>query len=119
MFKVLKVKVRRSPQHVQHVEVPAWELPVLQAVHGAGVTVEGERFLARELPDADTEFSRLSRRYKHPESSPEAPYVSQVYGAFGPGVMKLRDEIARAAPKAEEAGSAAPAEMEDVDPLVA
>lgn len=113
MVKFIKAKIRRSPQHVQRVVVPAWELPVLQAVHGAGVSVDGEQFIDREPPDVDTEFARLARRYKHPENSPESPYVAQVYGAFGPGLEKLGRAIEQAAkPKAEP-------EMTDVDPLVA
>lgn len=127
MLRYINATVRLSELHSQHVTIPAWELPLLEALHGASVTATGDQTLDRPVPDAADEFSRLATKYRHPENRPEAPFVAQVYGAFGPGVAKLKQEIERAVvkPKAKRAAKAAkpatPAAetSDDVDPLVA
>jgi hypothetical protein len=121
MLKYISAKIRLSELHAQNVAIPAWELPILQAVHGAGVSEVGELEVDRPAPEAADEFQRLAMKYRHPENSPESPFVAQVYGAFGPGISRLAQEIERAVikPKAKRAPKVAAKQNEDVDPLVA
>ena len=83
--------VRISETHTQRVEIPRWEVPVLQAIHGNDAAVTGQKIIKRPIPDPADEFTRLAARYG-PKNA-ETPAVAQVYGNFGPGTIALRNEI--------------------------
>jgi len=75
--------------------VPAWELPILEAVHTT-VTVTGESLFDREPPAAEDEFVRLRTKYGRSENedgSKGLPFVEAVYGQHGIGIGRLRDAI--------------------------
>lgn len=118
MLKYIRAKIRLSELHSQNVTVPAWELPLLQAIHGTGVREIGDVHVDRPAPAAADEFARLAGKYRHPENTPDNPYVAQVYGAFGPGVARLQQEIDKAGDKAVVKPKADKT-TEPVDPLVA
>jgi len=88
-----KLDIRTSELTQTRVEVAAWESPVLQAVHGENVTFVSETVLEdRVAPDAADEFVRLSERYKG-ETEESPPFITLVYGQFGPGVAALQKAI--------------------------
>ena len=88
-----KLDIRTSELTTTRVEVAAWESPVLQAVHGDNVTFVSESVLKdRVAPEAADEFARLSNRYKG-ETEETPPFVTAVYGQFGPGVAALQKAI--------------------------
>jgi len=90
-----KLDIRTSELTNTRVEVAAWESPVLQAVHGENVMFISESVLDREAPEAADEFARLAERYKG-ETEESAPFVTMVYGQFGPGVAALQKAITAA-----------------------
>jgi len=84
-------------------KVPAWELPLLEAVHPT-VEVVKEFVFDRKPPEAEDEFSRLRTKYGRSENedgSKGLPFVEAVYGQHGVGIGRLRDAI-QAATVAEE-----------------
>lgn len=87
-----KGKIRLSELHTQSVTVPAWEFPVLQAVHGERAQELGETLIERNPPEAADEYRRLATKYRGPDSGDTA-YVAAVYGAFGPGIGNLQRAI--------------------------
>ena len=87
-----KLDIRTSELTTTQVHVAAWESPVLQAVHGENVSYVSESVLDREVPEAADEFVRLSERYKG-ETEDSHPFVTMVYGQFGPGVAALQKAI--------------------------
>jgi len=88
-----KLDIRTSELTQTRVEVAAWESPVLQAVHGENVTFVSESVLEdRIAPDAADEFARLAERYKG-ETEDSPPFITMVYGQFGPGVAALQKAI--------------------------
>lgn len=92
------VTIRLSELHTQRLEMPPWEIPVAAAVHGdADVQVVDQVDVDRHPPDALEEFGRLERRYGVDPKS-EIPYVAQVYGQHQPGISRLAQAIAEAAP---------------------
>lgn len=109
------VRIRLSELHTQTVSVPAWETPVLQAVHQNDLEVIGQSEVARKRPaEAADEFTRLAQKYREPEPG-QPPYVAAVYGSFGPGVGAL----ARAINEAVIAEASAPPPAEKNDSLLA
>lgn len=90
-FDVLDIKL--SITQTQRVVCPKWETPVLQAQHGDSVVIVDEKIYERRIPSPDDEFTRLALRYGPKNES--NPYVSAVYGNFGPGVAALRAQIVR------------------------
>lgn len=89
--------------------VGAWEIPVLQVVHGVDkVEVNGKDFIDvdRELPDPTAEFDRLSRRYGDDEKT-GVSHVSMAY-AGARGVEDLAHAIVKSQPASA---------LEEVDPL--
>lgn len=97
MFKYAQVALNRSETTKLTISVPPWEVPVMQAVHGSDVCqVVGEVEVRRELPDADSEFVRLTNRYKDEKKSGQQ-FVEIVYGVGSRGVEALRKEIAKVA----------------------
>ena len=109
-IRYIKGKVRLSELHTQPVLVPAWDFPVLQAVHGDHAQEVGEDFLDREAPEAADEYRRLATRFGAGEGS-DTPYVAAVYGAFGPGIGNLQRAINEATVAEEKA--------DDISTLVA
>lgn len=87
-----KLDIRTSELSTTRVEVAAWESPVLQAVHGDNVSFVSESVVDRAAPEAGDEFVRLSERYKG-ETEETPPFVTAVYGQFGPGVAALQKAI--------------------------
>ena len=84
-------EIRISEVHTQQVEVPRWEIPVLQVIHGNDVKVVGQKIVKRAIPEPADEFSRLASRYG--PKNEDTPAVAAVYGNFGPGTQALRREI--------------------------
>ncbi len=83
--------IRISETHTQRVEVPRWEIPVLQVIHGNDVVVVGQTIVKRAIPDPGEEFQRLAARYG--PKNEDVPAVAAIYGNFGPGTAALRNEI--------------------------
>jgi hypothetical protein len=82
----------------RNLQVVAWELPVLMAVHeGKCKVLDGERLIDRPAPDAGYEFDRLERRYGAPRTDngeiAPTPYVALVYGAGSIGVGRLQEAM--------------------------
>ena len=86
-----KLDVRTSELQNARVEVPAWEAPVLQAVHGENVVFVSDSLVERDAPDAADEFRRLGNKYRGEADDP--PFVAAVYGQFGPGIAALKTAI--------------------------
>ena len=81
--------IRKSELSVIRVTVPAWEGPVLQAVHGEEVQFVEEVEINRDPPEsAGDEYERLANKYRDEADKP--PFVHAVYGAFAPGVAALQ-----------------------------
>ncbi len=88
-----KLDIRTSELTTTQVHVAAWESPVLQAVHGENVSFVSESVLEdRVAPEAADEFARLAERYKG-ETEESPPFVTAVYGQFGPGIAALQKAI--------------------------
>ena len=92
MIRMVNVLVERS----EHLSIPraigAWELPVLELVHGPEkVTItKGFVYVDRELPDPQAEFERLDKRYLEESGQ---PWVALAY-AGARGVKDLEKAIA-------------------------
>lgn len=91
------VDIRRSELSTTRVTVPAWELPILQAVHGAvGVTPVEEKIVEAETPEAEAEFMRLTGRYgygRNKDGSRGALFAEAVYGQHQAGIMNLQRQM--------------------------
>jgi len=87
-----KLDIRTSELQTVRVEVAAWESPVLQAVHGENASFVSESVIDREAPEAADEFARLAERYKG-ETEDSPPFITLVYGQFGPGIAALQKAI--------------------------
>lgn len=83
--------IKISSTHTQRVEVPRWEVPVLQVIHGNAVEIVGQVVIDRAVPDPAAEFQRLAARYG--PKNEKVPAVAAIYGNFGPGTTALRTEI--------------------------
>lgn len=83
--------IRISEVHSQRVEVPRWEIPVLQVIHGNDIVVVGQKIVERAIPEPSAEFQRLADRYG--PKNEDTPAVAAVYGNYGPGTQALRREI--------------------------
>lgn len=98
MIKTTIVDIRRSEMTTVRVTVPAWELPILQALHGrvAAAVIGDGTPMAREVPNVETEFERLCARYgreRREDGSLGMPLCEAVYGQFQPGLMNLQRSI--------------------------
>ncbi len=104
MQRHITVDIRRNEGATIRNSFPAWEIPILIAVHGEdAVTEVGEKLVNRELPDAHDEFVRLTDRYrrsKNEDGSQGIPYTHMVYGQMG--VAKLGEAIKSAFAEAPE-----------------
>jgi hypothetical protein len=95
MFEYARVSVERSEHTKQIVDVPTWEVPVLEMVHGADyVKVIGKRSVRRAKHDAQDEYNRLVGKYRTSEENGQ-PIAAFVYGGGTIGVQKLAEEIAK------------------------
>ena len=91
-LRFLELDIRVSELQTTRVSVASWEYPVLQAVWGDSVNFANEVLIDRKAPDPADEFRRLANRYGSAEVE-GAPFVSAVYGQFGPGVTALAQAI--------------------------
>lgn len=92
MLTYKKVMIRRSELQTAPDIVPAWELPILEALHD-DVTETGEILLDRDPPGAEDEYKRLENRYPrviNEDGSKGLPLVAAVYGQFNIGVATLK-----------------------------
>lgn len=83
--------VRMSEVSTHRIEVPRWEIPVLQAIHGNDLQVVGNVVVKRAIPEPSDEFQRLATRYG--PKNEKTPAVAAVFGNFGPGTAALRNAI--------------------------
>lgn len=113
-FRHTRLLVRVTELQTHPVIVPDWIVPILQAMHGDDAQVIEEGIiLPRIVPNAAKEYQRLADCYRG-EDGASQPYVTAVYGAFGPGTQSLARAI-EAAQVTEEAPTAVapPPEQED------
>lgn len=115
-IKYARLSIRRSELHTAEVAVPAWEVPLIEAVHGkaeegeAAVTVLGDVYVERTPPQPQDEYLRLQNRYrdaKNDDGSKSLPYVAAVYGQFGVGQAALAGAIRAATTEVSEADALA------------
>lgn len=92
-------------------QVPSWEIPVLQLVHGEEkIIVKGDiNVPQRDYPAASDEFNRLVQRYGE-DVATETPYVVMVYGQGPRGTQALEEAIKK------DRESYKAVEVEEVDP---
>ena len=95
-MKLATVIVVRSETESAQVNVPQWEVPVLQMVHGPEkISLVGEmEDKDRPFPNAQEEFERLSQRYGA-DTKTDVHHVAAVYGQPPFGLAKLDEEINR------------------------
>ena len=98
MIRYVTVRVKMTETSKRNLEVVAWEVPVLMAVHeGKCKVLDGEKLVARDSPEAGYEFDRLARRYKEPRNEDGAvtatPFVALIYGTGSIGVGRLAEAI--------------------------
>lgn len=90
------VDVRRSETTTTRVMVPNWEVPILEALHGIGISVVQEQPVERDPPEAGAEFERLAGRYgseRKKDGSLGDLIVQNVYGQHQAGIMNLQRQI--------------------------
>ncbi len=96
-IKTVTVDIRRSEMTTIRTVLPAWELPILEALHGrVSISPVGEGVKEMEVPQVETEFERLSARYgreRREDGSLGMPLCEAVYGQFQPGIMNLSRNI--------------------------
>ncbi len=96
MIRCARVELRKHECSTLSGAYPAWELPILQAVHGPdNVKVVGEKLIARDPPDAHDEFTRLTNRYgrsRDENGNYSTHFCHMVYGQLG-GDRKLAEAI--------------------------
>ena len=110
-YRYERLRVRLSELHTQNITVPAWEAPVVQAVHGESVESLGETVHERAEVDVHDEFARLANKYREPEPG-QPPFVAAVYGSFGPGLTALTRAVNEAV--VEETATPVPAKDESL-----
>lgn len=85
--------VLKDRANIAHIRVPAWEVPILDAVHGGGVSEVRDLVEERPAPSSDAEYERLGAVYGNSVTDDGAqgpPYVAAVYGSMGEGRRRLR-----------------------------
>lgn len=104
MLKHVTVDIRRNENTTIRGSYPAWEIPILQVVHGIdNIAIIQDKLVNRDAPDAHDEFKRLDDRYRRSRDESGAqstPYVHMVYGELG--VQKLAAAIAAAVTEAPD-----------------
>lgn len=100
-----KVTIQRDETTSMEILVGAWEVPILEAVHGAErMTVGDTREVKnRAWPDnAASEMQRLNKLYGTTGAGDNAQtYAETVYGAGSRGIKALEKAIAEARAEAE------------------
>ena len=109
-IKTLKVRVSKDAMTKPSMEIWPWELPVLEERFPDGlVELYGEGQVSRDsLPDAESEFTRLARKYGGEDAQ---PLVSYAYGRGRAGVGELAKAIRKAEIKASKAPAAKKAKV--------
>lgn len=95
-IRILRVRITRSELHTLEVDVPAWEAPILEAMHQAASVVGESIATKREAPEVQDEYLRLENRYRRQteeDGSQGLPWVAAVYGQHQVGYSNLRKEI--------------------------
>lgn len=111
-IRYVNLELRLSELTVRPMSVPAWEVPLLEAVHGRGAikqfgtvlvpavvkkrTARGTVEIVERMPDGAVEYARLGRRYRKSQTedgSVGSAYVDVVYGQFGVGETNLQRAI--------------------------
>lgn len=102
-MQMVNVLVKRS----EHLAIPravgAWEVPILELVHGSDKieVLDEVTEVDRELPEPLAEFERLERRYGRDEESGRS-WVSQAYaGARGISDLERAMKESQAAVEAD------------------
>lgn len=94
------IEIHRSELATMRREIGAWELPIVQMLHGVGnVKVLGDRDDGRNdnwPRRASEEYSRLERLYGVDKNGDGKPFVFKAYGEAPGGVMQLGSAIRRA-----------------------
>lgn len=89
----VNVLVERDERLSIPTAVGAWEVPILEYIHGKEKVIVGDSFTDEgDFPNAEVEFDRLSRRYGE-DIKAEKPFVSLVYGQPPIGVRELARAI--------------------------
>ena len=89
--------VRLNELHSIRVEVPEWEIPILQRIHtDHDVKIEGESECTMRCPDPADEFVRLERRYGVDRET-RVPHVASVYPSMGALEDAMSGELERQA----------------------
>jgi hypothetical protein len=104
MIRCHRVEIRKDEHTTLPTAVPAWELPILQVVHGPdNVKVVGEKLIDRQPPEAHDEFVRLTNRYGRSEQEDGTkgpPFTHIVWGQLGQ--QKLAEAIQSAITEAPQ-----------------
>jgi hypothetical protein len=99
-----RIKVKRDLNTVHSKEVAPWEVPVIEFIFEDGNVERTDVFLevARDYPDPQREFERLTKCYgSDPQSG--VPYAASVFGNASTGVRNLRKMIEEAKEQDEAA----------------
>lgn len=90
------VQIARDERTVLRVSVVPWEVPLLAAVNGEQeTTIVGEEASSKRFPDAQSEYERLTLKYKRNNESGQ-DYVAAVYGVGQRGIAAIQSEIDKA-----------------------
>ena len=99
MIKGYTLRVRRNESVTTEASYPAWERPILEAVHPE-TTVVRECEIDRPAPSAEEEYVRLENRYKNAveeDGRKGQSFVAAIYGQHGLGIQRLQEAIDAAA----------------------
>ena len=92
LVKVVCVEITQNKMMKTVAEVPQWEAHVLLALWGEEARPTGDpKYVKRVVPDAADEMQRLADKYGPKDE--DTKVVNRVYGAFGPGLRALANEI--------------------------
>jgi len=96
MIRCVRVEIRKNESSTLNEAYPAWELPILEAVHRPdNVKVIGEKLIDRAPPNPQDEFDRLVARYgrsRDDNGNYSTHYTHMVYGQIG-GAAQLAKAI--------------------------
>lgn len=88
--------VLKDRANIVHTRVPVWEVPLLEAIHAAGVSVVRDIVEERQTPSSDSEYDRLEAVYgklQLEDGTQGGSVVSAVYGSMGEGRRRLRSAM--------------------------
>ena len=96
-MRLVEVRVERDERLAVPTSIPPWELPILEAIHGAEKVVEIRRWSdGRRYPSPQGEYERLVKRYGvHVES--DTAWAIRVYGEGQKAVRDLASAMKDAA----------------------